>query len=146
MVNIFIEDSLNLITKSQKIKLKEYIKENISNLDSKNILEKIHFSSDKYINVDIEQVDDNLTLKFNNHNKREELLFKLREKRKSNNNKDPKWVMYNNLKRHAVRLPNGDGIPNPTFIEKNKELFIQVLDSYEGQKNPYVEYIKVCCQ
>jgi hypothetical protein len=146
MINIFIEDPLNLISKSQKIKLKEYIKNNQDKLNTKNILERIHFTTDKYINVDIEKNEEDINLKFNNINKREELLFKLREKRQANNSKDPRWIMYNNFKRQGVRLANGDELPNPTFIEKNKELFLQVMNSYNGEKNPYVEYITLCCE
>ena len=78
--------------------------------------------------------------KIDRDNLREKLKFKLKSKTRN----DPKWIAYQNLKNKGAKLGNGEDIPDPDFISKNREMFTTQMSIIEKIKNPFVEYLKLC--
>lgn len=151
-MNIHLIDSLNLISKTQKTKLKTKIKEQIEqNNNIQTILDMIHYNGDiKYNSVKMINTDNDYFITFEIvENERELLRKKLRQKLKSQGRTvDPRWTMYQNMKKRGAKLANGDNIPDPDFISKNKEMFVSQMNLFEetmkDDDNPFIKYIKLC--
>lgn len=148
MLSVIINDPETLLTKSQKMKLKEKFKTWILNNETEELTQKvlnsITYQSDKqYDQVSISIKDEEYTLTFSKidrDNLREKLKFKLKSKTRN----DPKWIAYQNLKNKGAKLGNGEDIPDPDFISKNREMFTTQMSIIEKIKNPFVEYLKLC--
>jgi len=148
MVNVFIEDPDKLLTKNQKEKLKQKVKEPYT---TEQLLSSIHYQdeSKKYNDLKVTTKDDDIYLKFQIKSKREELREKLhsvlQEKSRTN---DPCWVMYRNLKARGGRFV-GQQLPTPTQIKQNKEFYNTQMDQIKTlipdfENNPMYQYILEC--
>ena len=152
-VSVIIDDTLKLLSKSQKEKLKLKIKdmhiENIEQINKKEILEKIHYQGEEQYNtidVELSTLDNNTILKIKLYIEKEKTKDFLRNKlhimKLEKSSRDPKWVAYRNLK--AKGVPN---IPNPIEIKENKTESLNQLESIRKilpNGHPFIEYIELC--
>jgi hypothetical protein len=147
MVNVIIDDSLKLLSKSQKEKIKAKIK--AESYDENEILNAIHYAEHvdkKYNNINIEKSDELITVHLicseQPCSAKQSLKEKLKEKRLELSSTEPKWKYFRNLK--AKGVPN---LPSPTEIAKQKEEYLKQLDSIRQvlpKDNPFVSYLEMC--
>lgn len=139
-MNVQIIDTHKLLTKSQKMKIKDNFKNNI---EITQILRLIHYNEDikrKYeiLNV-IKEDDNNIKLEFLFNEKKVALKNKLKNKLGYlKNKKRPDWVMYDKLKSQFK-----DMIPSPDTVLKDKEVYKPILEKF-NDKNPIYKYIQLC--
>lgn len=161
-LNIVIEDPKNVLTKTQRKKIRKLVvekwveeEEDLFQEELENILEQIHYEDekDRYNVCKFEYTKHNmcLTLKFESiHIKtkeeiRLELVKKLREKTGANKNdkrrRDPVWTMYEKIK---SRLPesNKNIIPNPDMVRANMDTYRAMMTMLPNQ-NPIHEYLSM---
>jgi len=144
-ISVIIIDPENLISKTQRSKLKLRMKEWIEKDDIKDlsnrVIDSIH-GEKKYNHVVITKDDEVYTLTFSHIlSKHETLKKKLRDFKVRKT--DPKWITYTNLK-DKIKLGNGEEIPDPDFIHENKDMFISQMGLIEKIRNPFVDYVKLC--
>jgi len=153
MVNVIIDDSCKLLSKSQKEKIKAKIK--AESYDENEILKAIHYAEHvdkKYNNINIEKSDELITvhlicseqpcLEQLVEQPKQSLKEKLKEKRLELSSTEPKWKYFRSLK--AKGVPN---LPSPSEIAKQKEEYLKQLDSIRQilpKDNPFVSYLEMC--
>ena len=146
MVNVIIMDTLKLLSKTQKDKLRNKIKDyNSLELEqySKDLLNSIYYTTDnKYNNITFDIVDDTITCNLSIiEDKRVQLKSKLKEKILEKSSTDPKWIMYRKMK--TMGIPN---IPTPVEVKKEINNITQQLDALKQMmpKHPLVQYFELC--
>ena len=146
-MNVEIIDSENILSKTQKNKIKKDFKNNKERL-TQDILNSIHYSDESIRRYDLLEirVDDLLenyyNLQFSYDNRKENLQKKLSTKIQFLKNKNRKdWIFYEKL-----RQTFGDSIPSPEIIRKNKEEYEKIQDNAKSVDNPVFKYINLCLE
>lgn len=141
-MNVQIIDTHKLLTKSQKIKIRENYKKHA---DKQHILESIHYQDDKIkkkyeiLNIIKEEDNRNIKLEFLFDEKKVALKNKLKNRMGFLKNKTrPDWVMYERLRGQFK-----DMIPSPEMVLKDKETYKPILEKF-NDKNPITKYVQLC--
>ena len=152
-MEIHINDPEEKISKTQKQKVRQMFKNNVSKDE---ILNSIYYSDNKMPYKDFKEIKESeskITLDFVNYTQRDELKQKLKNKltiktsERTNDYKNDAWKMYYQLLRHpSVQQMSNDTvkkmIPNPDEIKKQAELYRMI-----NQQNPVPmikNYIDTC--
>lgn len=140
-MNVQIIDTHKLLTKSQKMKIRENYKKSV---EKQKILESIHYQDEKIkrkyeiLNI-IKEDENNIKLEFLFDEKKVALKNKLKNKLGYlKNKKRPDWVMYERLKGQFK-----DMIPSPDMVLKDKDTYRPILEKF-NDKNPITKYIQLC--
>lgn len=143
-MNIEIIDNLKILTKHQKMKIKEKYRKNENN---ENILKSIHYKDDntdkRYNKMNIKKKENNnieIEFLYEDENKK---MLKNKLKNRLNHLKNrnrPDWVMYEKLKAHFK-----DMIPSPDVVIKEKDKYNILFDKF-NDTNPIVKYFHLCLQ
>lgn len=154
-MNYEIDDPLDLLSKTQKSKIRKMLNDNI---DKKRILSSIYYQDEKlhYKDIHIEKVNDQLikvhfSLKDPKEELRQKLRFKLQNasQLRSNMYKDECWKLYYQILNHPnIRsIPNESlikAVPNPDQIREQKDTYRMIN---QMNPNPLIkEYIEKCLQ
>lgn len=139
---VTVIDTMRLLSKAQKEKIRKRIKENNS-ISGNEILNSLHYSgNEKYnkINIDTVGTETTVTLIYEEP-RREVLKKKLNQKIQERSSTDPKWVMYRQLK--ARGIPD---LPTPDDIASNKSVMIEQLEQMKRimPSNPFITYMETC--
>lgn len=139
-MNIEVLDTENLLSKTQKGKIKENYKKE---MDVSTILSSIHYPENvkkKYEIINVINVkDDFIKLELKYDERKTLLQDKLRNKLGYlKHKKREDWVMYEKLRGTFKEM-----IPTPTDVVKNKSVYEPILEKYNN-KNPIYKYIQLC--
>ena len=142
-MNIEILDNANIISKTQKQKLRRRIVDDVGILTRKDELMDsiVYHNNDKpYNNFKYTQEkENNIRIEFYFELKND-LKKKYHDKMKYIKNKHKRdWQLYDRLK----KMTPVDGLPTPDFVRKNKDDFYKFLNN-SNNKNPVKEYIQAC--
>ena len=149
-----IFDPMNLLSKTQKTKIRRLLREGA---DKNVILENIHYRDDiSYKDLRIEKLNEKTSkIFFLTTDPKDELKQRLRFKLKnasvvrSNQYKDECWKLYHQILQHpSIRpLPNESlvkALPNPDQIREKKDVYRMMN---QMNPNPLIkDYIEKCLQ
>lgn len=159
-MDIVIDDPLNIISKTQRKKIRKTVvdvwkDEDSFNEEIYNILEKIFYTDEnqKYnvCKYDYTNHNNRLVLHFEivqletQESKRKELLNKLHNKLKSKQHiNDPQWQMYEKIKN---RLPEANKhlIPSPDKVKNDLDTYKTMMTMIPNQ-NPLYQYLSMFIQ
>ena len=140
-MNVQIIDTHKLLSKSQKMKIRENYKKAF---DIQKIIESIHYQDEnikkKYeiLNI-IKEDDNNIKLEFLFNEKKTALKNKLKNRMGFlKNKKRADWIMYERLRGQFK-----DMIPSPDMVLKDKNTYLPILEKF-NDKNPISKYIQLC--
>ena len=140
-MNVQIIDTHKLLSKSQKMKIRENYKKAF---DTQKIIESIHYQDEnikkKYdiLNI-IKEDDNNIKLEFLFNEKKTALKNKLKNRMGFlKNKKRADWIMYERLRGQFT-----DMIPSPDMVLKDKNTYLPILEKF-NDKNPISKYIQLC--
>ena len=140
-MNVQIIDTHKLLSKSQKMKIRENYKKAF---DIQKIIESIHYQDEnikkKYeiLNI-IKEDDNNIKLEFLFNEKKTALKNKLKNRMGIlKNKKRADWIMYERLRGQFK-----DMIPSPDMVLKDKNTYLPILEKF-NDKNPISKYIQLC--
>lgn len=140
-MNVQIIDTHKLLSKSQKMKIRENYKKAF---DTQKIIESIHYQDKnikkKYdiLNI-IKEDDNNIKLEFLFNEKKTALKNKLKNRMGFlKNKKRSDWIMYERLRGQFK-----DMIPSPDMVLKDKNTYLPILEKF-NDKNPISKYIQLC--
>lgn len=139
---VAVIDTLKILSKAQKDKIRKKIKENTS-ISGNEILDNIHYTgNEKYNKVDIDNTGNEtvVTLSFEEQ-RRDILKKKLNQKIQERSSTDPKWVMYRQLKSKGI-----PDLPTPDDISSNKSVMIEQIEQMKRimPSNPFITYLETC--
>lgn len=141
IVCVEIIDTHKLLTKSQKMKIRENFKKS---MDKQKILDSIHYQDEnikkKYeiLNI-INENDGKIKLEFLFDEKKVALKNKLKNKLGYlKNKKRADWAMYERLRGQFK-----DMIPSPDMVLKDRQTYEPILEKF-NDKNPISKYIQLC--
>jgi hypothetical protein len=156
-MEVVIEDSLGLLTKTQKTKIRRRVVEVWKDEEAfhdevDGVLSLIHYPDERrynFIRFDHSTIPDRLTLRFEfiptptAEEKREELRKKLHQKLKINRKVgvDPLWRAYDQLR---TRLPANSQliIPDPDKVRADPETYKNMMTMIPSQ-NPVHQYLSM---
>ena len=145
VMNIFVHDPKNWISKTQKQKLKEYCRARSDPIDPKDLLKSVHYPNEKerYNRVVIDSDDRDLHLRFEYVDYHDKLRRAIRDKKMERAaQQDERWRSYFDLKKRLHHALPEHAFPDPDDIQKNPEVYRNLLENIPH--SPLKRYLEIC--
>ena len=155
-MNIEIKDPLEMLTKTQKYKIRKMF---VEKKTKKEILDNIHYHNEgetetekalfeRYNDFDIIEINSNhfwLEFAVLEEDSKTKMKNKLRDKMQELKNSHRKeWQMYRKLKDMVSGVDKNDEFPNPERVRAQKDVYGKMIG--ENKKNPITQYLELCLQ